>query len=244
MISDLGETATRHGGFMVGIAASTTGGRGRDARSAWLVSDRPFATPATLRHVDDDLGLFQRANTGDAEALGRLVERHLPQLHAFVRVRLGGRVRARESSMDVVQSVCRELIAAPGDCRFRNEDRFRAWLFTAALNKIRDKHRFHERDKRSAAREQATDDDVLRAASWLTPSVDAIGVETARALDASLAALSDDHREVITMARIVRVPHDVIAECMGRSEEAVRQLLVRALLALGEELRSRGVELA
>ncbi len=48
--------------------------------------------------------------------------------------------------MDVVRSVCRELIEAPRDFRFRSEDRFRVWLFKAALNKIRDKHRFHERD--------------------------------------------------------------------------------------------------
>jgi hypothetical protein len=41
----------------------------------------------------------------------------------------------------------------------------------------------------------------------------------------------------------VRLPHEVVAGCMGQSEEAVRELLVRALLALAEQLRARGVEL-
>ena len=44
------------------------------------------------------------------------------------------------------------------------------------------------------------------------------------------------------MARIVGLPHRVIAEVLGRSEIAVRQLLVRALLRLATELRRRGIE--
>lgn len=194
----------------------------------------------------DERDLFDRASAGDDGALEELLARHLPQLHAFVRVRLGGAVRVRESSMDVVQSVCRELLAAPGAFAFQGEGRFRAWLFTAALNKIRDKQRFHGRDRRALGREQelVEDDAAWRhATTLLTPSVDAIGGETARALAAAMGALSEEHREVITMARIVGLPHAVIAEAMGRSEEAVRQLLMRALLKLSAELRARGVDL-
>jgi DNA-directed RNA polymerase specialized sigma24 family protein len=46
------------------------------------------------------------------------------------------------------------------------------------------------------------------------------------------------------MARIVGMPHAVIAEFTGRSEPAVRQLLARALVRLAEELRRRGVDLS
>ena len=56
-------------------------------------------------------------------------------------------------------------------------------------------------------------------------------------------ALSDEHREVITLARVVQLPHAVIAESMGRTEAAVRQLLVRALLELSRQLKRRGVSL-
>lgn len=192
---------------------------------------------------DDDRTLFDRARAGDGAALERLVATYLPQLHAFVRVRLGGRLRARESSMDIVQSACRELLSDPSRHEFRSEDRFRAWLFTTAINKLREKHRFHGRDKRDIERERdAPDGDgLLQAANFLTPSVDAIGRETVLALDAAMATLSEEHREVITMARIVQLPHAVIAEAMGRSEDAVRQLLVRALRCLADELRRRGI---
>ncbi|MGE0143106.1 MAG: RNA polymerase sigma factor [Planctomycetota bacterium] len=189
-----------------------------------------------------DRQLFDAASAGDRAAVEHLIERYLPRLHAFIRLRLGDRVRAREASMDVVQSVCRELLSAVPKFEFRGEERFRDWVFTAALNKIRDKHRFHERDKRAAAREGAKDDDDLsKVASYLTPSVDAIGRETAELLAAAMGELSEEHREVITLARVVRLPHDVIAESMGRSEAAVRQLLVRALLQLSRSLERRGL---
>lgn len=192
----------------------------------------------------DDRALFELARAGDNGAVEQLIERYLPRLHAFIRLRLGDRVRAREATTDVVQSVCRELIAASPGFEFRGEERFRDWVFTAALNKIRDKQRFHGRDKRDGARERDADDAGLSlAATYLTPSVDAIGRETAEALAAALAELSDEHREVITLARVVQLPHAVIAESMGRSEPAVRQLLVRALLQLSTHLKRRGVAL-
>jgi RNA polymerase sigma factor (sigma-70 family) len=148
--------------------------------------------------------------------------------------------------MDVVQSVCRELLAARDSFEFRGEDRFRAWLFTSALRKILEKQRFHRLGKRDLLRElpPATGDELPGALNLLTPSLDAIGRETAQKLEAALDALRPEHREVITLARIVQLPHRVIAEVMERSEEAVRQLLARAVLRLAMELRARGVELS
>jgi RNA polymerase sigma factor (sigma-70 family) len=196
--------------------------------------------------VDSDAILYERATAGDATALDQLLQRYLPQLHAFVRLRLGGAVRARESSMDVVQSVCRDLLAAREQFEFRGEDRFRAWLFTSALNKILAKQRFHGLQKRDVKRERTPESDTGASvgAHLLTPSLDAMGKETAQAIEAALEALAPEHREVITLARIVRLPHKVIAELMERNEPAVRQLLARAMLRFTMELRHRGVEMS
>jgi RNA polymerase sigma factor (sigma-70 family) len=48
--------------------------------------------------------------------------------------------------------------------------------------------------------------------------------------------LSDDHREVITLSRIVGLSHAEIAAELGRSEGAVRVLLSRALVAYVDAL--------
>jgi RNA polymerase sigma-70 factor (ECF subfamily) len=188
--------------------------------------------------------LFDGATRGDRDALDRLLQRYLPNLHAFVHARLGPEMRARESSLDVVQSVCRDLLAERDRFDFRGEDRFRAWLFTSAMNKLRERHRRLRSGKRDVERE-ATDVDIDAAtviAHLLTPSQEAIGNETAAAVGAALAALSEEHREVITLSRLAELPHRVIAEVMDRSEEAVRQLLARAMVQLTRELRRRGVD--
>lgn len=195
---------------------------------------------------DDSAQLHERVATGDGESLDELLARYLPQLHAYVHARLGGDVRARESSMDVAQSVCRALLAERGRFDFRGEERFRAWLFTAALNKIRDKHRFHRGAGRDVRRERAGGDvgfdfELVLARDLVSPSRGAMAAETAHRVREALDALTPAHREVVTLARIVGLPHKVIGEVMGRSEEATRQLLGRALLAFALELRQRGI---
>ncbi|MBK9386333.1 MAG: sigma-70 family RNA polymerase sigma factor [Planctomycetes bacterium] len=207
---------------------------------------RAASRPGYTRVMHDDAEkLFADAAAGNGESLEKLLERYLPQLHGFVRARLGAALSPREASVDVVQSICRQVLAAKERFEFRGEERFRAWLFTTALNKLREKHRVHHAAGRSLQREARSldHDPVTAAAILLTPSAEAIGRETAEAIEASLAALSEEHREVITLARIVQLPHRVIAELMERSEEATRKLLSRAILALGDELESRGIEL-
>jgi RNA polymerase sigma-70 factor (ECF subfamily) len=186
----------------------------------------------------EEAQLYERATQGDAASLDELLARYLPQLHAYVHARVGPSLRGRESSMDVVQSVCRELLAGRDQFDFRGEERFRAWLFTSALNKVREKLRFHGSARRDPDREGP---DSVLAHSLLTPSQGAVAAETARALEQALASLSEDHREAITLARVVGLPHRVIAEVTGRSEAASRQLLGRALLRLTRELQARGV---
>lgn len=185
--------------------------------------------------------LYQRAATGDDTSLDELLARYLPNLHAYVHVRMQGGLRARESSMDVVQSVCRAALAERGRFDFRGEESFRAWLFTTALNKIRDKHRLHHREARDVRREeQDVTLEAVVANSMLSPSEDAVAAERARAVHRALAILPEDYREVISLARVVGLPHKAIAEVMDRSEEATRQLLGRALAQFAIEMQRLG----
>lgn len=194
---------------------------------------------------DDDARLYERATEGDRQALDALLQRYLPQLHAFVHARLGA-LRAHESSLDVVQSVCRDLLAERDRFEFRGEHRFRSWLFTAALNKVRERHRRLYADKRDPGRESAADDPASFAGllHLLTPSQVAIGNETAQIVRDALAALAEDHREIITLARIAGLPHKVIAEVMDRSEAATRQLLARAMAQFVSDLARRGIDVS
>ena len=61
------------------------------------------------------------AAAGEPQALAALLERYLPMLHAYVRVRLGRALEPRESTADVVQSVCRQILSARTVTEFGDE---------------------------------------------------------------------------------------------------------------------------
>ncbi len=189
---------------------------------------------------------YERMRAGDADALEDLLRMYLPRLRAFVRARMSANLRARESSSDLVQSVCRRLVAGWDGLQFDGETQFRGWLFTAAANEIREKHRYHRALKRDAEREVrleagSTSPDPMLSIAYgeaFTPSRAAATDEFVRKLEASIDGLSDEHREVIMLTRIAGLPHEEVATRMGRTVGAVRQLLSRALLKLSFALES------
>lgn len=177
---------------------------------------------------------MRRATAGDASSLAALLERYMPRLRAFVRLRVDAAVRARESASDLVQTVCREVLQNADQFEYQGEDRFRAWLFQTALNKIRDRGRYHHAERRDPYAEIAPApgaDHVDPYGPLRSPSQEAMAKETAEAMEQAFDLLTDDHREVITLSRIVGLPQTEIARVMERSDVAVRGLLSRALVA-------------
>jgi RNA polymerase sigma factor (sigma-70 family) len=186
---------------------------------------------------------IESATRGEPAAIEDVLQAYLPRLQRFVHLRMGRQLREREDTIDVVQSTVRELLAADQveGFEWRGEAEFRAWLFQTALNKIRAKSRFHGAEKRTAAREVAPDscgDERFAAAlrDLATPSRAAMAREELQRLELAFDELTEPQREVLTLSRVVGLPHALIAERLGKSEVAVRQLLVRAMAALGEAL--------
>jgi RNA polymerase sigma-70 factor (ECF subfamily) len=179
---------------------------------------------------------IQSASRGDPAAIEALLERHLPRLRAFVRLRVGPELRNRESASDIVQSACREVLVHMERFRYRGEDQFRRWLFTTALRKLADKVEFHRAAKRDMRRDRAAADWSAVAHSYAdvaTPSRRLMLEEQAALLESAFDRLSADQREVLTLARIVGLPHAEIAIAMERTEGACRALLHRATAQLG-----------
>lgn len=178
--------------------------------------------------------------------LDELLAEELPRLRAFVRAHLSPELRLRESVSDLVQSVCRGLLAQ-SSFEFRGEAQFRSWLFLAARNKIAEKARYHQREQRDVRREQALDDagasTILGAYRQVgTPSRVAMAREHLGKLESAIDDLDPDHREVVTLVRLAGLPIDEAAQVMGRSVDATRMLLGRALVKLSGNLRRLGVQ--
>ncbi len=179
-----------------------------------------------------------------------LLEEHLGSLRAFLRLRVGAGLRARLGHSDLVQSVCREVLQSKGRIEFQGHAAFRSWLYTAALRKLVEHDRRMHAERRDVGREVSVDAEggadaaVLQGyATVTTPSLVAMGREGAAKLEEAFDALSEEHREIITLARIAGLSHAEIAAELGKSEESCRQLLRRALVRLSLELDRRGISL-
>jgi RNA polymerase sigma-70 factor (ECF subfamily) len=194
--------------------------------------------------VDSDLdALTAAAAAGERSALETLLERHLPALRAYIRLHAGAVVRLRESNSDLVQSVCRELLQHADRFRHPSEAAFRRWLFTTALRKIVDRRDFHMAEKRDAGRElRPADESAQRALleayrTFSTPSRGAVVQEELVRIEVAMEQLTEEQREVVTLAHLVGLSRAEIADQLGKSEGAVRMILHRALARLGVLLR-------
>ena len=184
-------------------------------------------------------------------ALDRLLEAHLPNLRAFVRLQVDERLRLRESQSDLVQSVCREVLEDLPGYEYRGEGSFRAWLFTAALNKVRQKGEFHRAHKRDVARERRIDgerdggdaagNDLYSSLCSLgpTPSQHAIANEQSERLERAMDRLPADDREMLLLARVVDLSRQEIGDRMGLSEKTVHNRIGRAGVRLLAALEDR-----
>ncbi|MBL8748191.1 MAG: sigma-70 family RNA polymerase sigma factor [Planctomycetes bacterium] len=184
------------------------------------------------------LQLVERAAAGDQAAVERLLEMHLPSVRAFVRAHMGRQLRARESSSDIVQSVCRELLMHQDRFRHPSEGAFAAWLFTTARRKISNRVRDMERQKRDVGREETGGEEVdiaeLGAAytRFSSPSASVMRREEIERLENAMDALTPEHREVLTLAHLAGLSRKEIAEQIDSTEEAVRSMLHRAMARL------------
>jgi len=186
---------------------------------------------------DPDHETLAAATRGDPAAVTELLERYLPGLRAFVRLRAGELARGREDHSDIVQSACRDVLENLERYRHGGEEGFRRWLYRTALRKIADRHEYYHAKKRDIGREGAITTNWSGASDRApTPSQHAIANEEALRIERALESLPPDYREVVVLARYVGMTHREIAEEMGRSEMAVRTLLSRALARLAELL--------
>lgn len=181
--------------------------------------------------------LERRAAAGDRDALAELLEAHLPALRAYVRRRAGPEVAAQEWSVDLVQSVCREVLHHADRFRHASESSFQRWLFTTAMRKILDRRVRLRTEKRDAGREQADAADHGVAAAGESPDVRAELAEEIARIEEALDRLDPEAREVFVLAHVEGLSRAEIGHRMGKSDGAVRMVLHRAVARLGVLLR-------
>jgi RNA polymerase sigma-70 factor (ECF subfamily) len=151
---------------------------------------------------------------GDRVAFKLLFDRYAGLLFAMAKRRLGSDDDAR----DVVQQTLLQLHRARND--FRPGARLRPWLFTIAMNLVREQYR-----KRKRRREQSlenTTHPLPEPSSGQNPESDEERKVRATRIRAALETLPAQQREVIELHWFEESPYEEIAQIVGASVAAVR----------------------
>ena len=166
----------------------------------------------------------------ERDVFANLLAEHEPYLRSFVSVSLSP--AARLSVSDIVQSIIRQALACPGSFRYRSEGEFRAWLRTAARNKIRNKIR--GRDP-----EAAPDPDDLpeRSDGGPGPGEHALRREELERLQAALDELPEDDADLVRMHRILGMSLAEIARLRAQPSSTLGSRFQRSMTVLASRMR-------
>ena len=181
----------------------------------------------------ESTALLRRAKGGCNEALNTLLEHCAGKLLALIRLRMGRGLRAHLESQDILQASL--LKAFQHIDQFEREDTgaLMAWLARIAENEIRDQADYHGRQRRDAARVVPVEGGLDGLAPQVRSLVSGVIMnEAMERLERALEELDDRYREIIVLRKFEELSFREIAERLGKSPDACRMLLARAMAAL------------
>ncbi len=168
--------------------------------------------------------LVSRAQRGSVDAAGQLYERHYRSIFRYLFYRTGDAAAAEDLTGEVFLKMVQAL---PG---YRvTAATFRTWLFQIARNLSIDHFR------RGQAHPVQPIDERM-AASEQHPEAAADSRLSAERLRQALSRLSEEQRDVVLMRFVEGMPLAEVAATLHKSEDAVKGLQRRGLMALRELL--------
>ena len=190
--------------------------------------------------VDDKIRhLVALAQDGDEPALIQLCKVYGSRVLWLMRLRMGAELRTKLESMDLVQDVLVSALKDLGNFTYKAEGDFLRWLSKIAENRLRNQlQRLHanKRDIRKEVRlngyKPTVEDSfvaALDAVDTTTPSAIMSKREELDKLTKAIDVLKPEFRQVIIWTKIEGLSYKEIGKQLGKSSEAVRKLVSRAL---------------
>jgi RNA polymerase sigma-70 factor (ECF subfamily) len=164
--------------------------------------------------TDEDFRLVALAQQGDLRAFDALVTRHRSRIFAMIRNMTRNEADAWDISQDVFVKAWQ---AIP---RFEAKARFSTWLYRIAHNAVYDWSRKRKLESVGELNDEIFERDRIDPAATTAPSAAeapdaALGHGELRVkIEAALAKLSPDHREVVLLKDVQGLAYKEIAEVM------------------------------
>lgn len=167
----------------------------------------------------------------DSTTLAQLLSRCLPDLRRWVHGRLPQWARTAGDTSDLIQEAAFRTLRRVDTLDLRSREALAAYLRAAVLNRIRDEHRrFARRGEHDALSEGLIDPAPSPVDEVLTREKEARYRE-------ALLRLRPSDRELIVAHIELDYTHEQLGCMTGRSPNAARMALARAIRRLAEEMR-------
>jgi RNA polymerase sigma factor (sigma-70 family) len=183
--------------------------------------------------------LVSRALRGDRKAMAALYHLYEKKLMAEVHRKLGHKLREQVDSVDLIQSVWKDVLSDLAEFKYQGPESFFHWLVTRLVHKIQSKGRYYKAEKRNPGtikpilEEDATSFETVQpVSSDPTPSEVAIDKERLEELKHILDGFPELQRRVLILRLRDELEYEEIGKIIKKSAEATRMLCGRSLKKL------------
>jgi RNA polymerase sigma-70 factor (ECF subfamily) len=178
-----------------------------------------------LRRLEVDSKTVQRALEGDRSTLAHIYDAYAKPIYRYHLSRVGNTSDAEDLTAQTFLAVIEYLP------RYQHRDKFTAWIFQIARNKVMDHFRKHH--NYGEINESVADpaqSDVLEAV---------VRDESHARLRSLLQFLDEEERELIRLRYTAELSFVEIAQLLGRKEDAVRKSVRRILDRLSIQMEAQ-----
>ena len=191
--------------------------------------------------------LLTLVREGDESALDQLCRVYSERVRWMIRLRMGGELRSKLESMDLVQDALVHALGGLESFTYTNEGDFVRWLSKIVQHTLCEHWDRLHADKRDIRKEvrlrslRSTTGSVPARipgpVDATTPSVIMSRREDLARLEKALDSLKPEYRQVLILTRIEGLPYGEIGQRLGKTPDAVRMLVSRATAALATTFR-------
>lgn len=175
--------------------------------------------------------LVMRAQRGEQDAFRVLVERYQKLVYTLALRMLNVPADAEDAAQEAFLSAWKALP------RFRMDAKFSTWLYRLTVNAATDVLRRRRKEPDSLDDAERL---VQAADSTDTPEEAAQRAERRAMVRRAIAALSENHRQILLLREVTGLSYEEIAAALELSPGTVRSRLARARKELREELLAEG----
>lgn len=184
--------------------------------------------------------LLRRLRERDERAFEEIVLLYRDRVFGLIVRMVGNREEAEDLAQEVFITVLKSIET------FRGESKFSTWLYRIAANHTKNRLKYLSRRayKATAEFDDAAERAVQRGEApgtlrATTPEAAMAGAQIERVVQAAIAELDEDHRELVVLRDMEELSYEEIVAITGLNEGTVKSRLHRARTALKELVAKR-----